>query len=102
MCDAVSHCDSDCFPNDCDVQASLHGLGDLGVSGEVSVQDYAHFLSIFIHVVHMCAYVLTHAVTNMWRSDDNFLPCGFQGLRFSGLAASVPPAEPSHWLLAHF
>lgn len=36
-CDAVSHCDFDCFPNDCDVQARLHGLGDPSVSGEVSM-----------------------------------------------------------------
>lgn len=38
----------------------------------------------------MCAHVLTHAVTYMWRSEDNLPPCGFQRLWLSGLAASVP------------
>lgn len=40
---------------DCDVQARLHGLGDLGVSGEVSVQDCAHFLSTYSCCVHVCS-----------------------------------------------
>lgn len=73
-CDFVSLVTSDVQARSCVL------VGHLGIWRKVSCSRLCLFLEhLFIYVVHMSARVccpppqLTHAVTHMWQSEDNFL-----------------------------